>query len=348
MSIVASLNKDAKLLGKNDAEYYQILKWLSLTNSDFLANITVAFQTVSGKIPFNKKSLQTANEKSDAIAAVFEARLAEYTFLVGERISLADLYAASAIIRGFENLWGDEWRAAHPNIVRWWKTVVAHPALAETFANFKFIAKPVEFTPPKKEKADKPKAAKADKPKAAPKPAADDEADAAPVEEKKPKHPLELLGKATNFNLDEWKRTYSNEETRETALPWFWEHYDPTEWSLWRFDYLYNDELTLTFMSNNLVGGFFNRLQGSAKYLFGSGIVYGENNNNGIVGVFLVRGQEHEPAFNVAPDWESYKFTKLDATKPEDKTFVEDIFAWDKPIEINGETREVADGKVFK
>lgn len=101
-------------------------------------------------------------------------------------------------------------------------------------------------------------------------------------------------------------------------------------------------------MSNNLVGGFFNRLSGSSKYLFGSGVVYGENNNNGIVAVFLVRGQDYAPAFDVAPDWESYSFQKLDPTKPEDKEFVNDVFSWDKPLVINGETREVADGKVFK
>lgn len=31
---------------------------------------------------------------------------------------------------------------------------------------------------------------------------------------------------------------------------------------------------------------------------------------------------------------ESYSFQKLDLSKPEDKTFVEDAWAWDKPITI--------------
>ena len=87
---------------------------------------------------------------------------------------------------------------------------------------------------------------------------------------------MEALGKPKN-PLDEWKRTYSNEETREVAIPWFWKNqYDPEEWSLWKVDYKYNDELTLTFMSNNLVGGFFNRLSASTKYMFGCMVVYGE------------------------------------------------------------------------
>ena len=101
-------------------------------------------------------------------------------------------------------------------------------------------------------------------------------------------------------------------------------------------------------MSNNLVGGFFNRLSASTKYMFGCMVVYGENNNNGITGAFLVRGQDYIPAFDVAPDWESYAFTKLDASKEEDKKFINNMFAWDEPVEVNGEKREIADGKVFK
>ena len=85
---------------------------------------------------------------------------------------------------------------------------------------------------------------------------------------------------ANNFHR---KRKYSNEETREVALPWFWENCKFDEFSIWRFDYLYNEELTMTFMSNNQIGGFFARLEGSRKYIFNSliGLALG-------VAVFLV------------------------------------------------------------
>ena len=54
------------------------------------------------------------------------------------------------------------------------------------------------------------------------------------------------------------------------------------------------------------------------------------------------------PAFEVAPDYESYEFVKLDPSKKEDREFVEDMWAWDKPVEVKGKTYEWADGKVFK
>lgn len=64
--------------------------------------------------------------------------------------------------------------------------------------------------------------------------------------------------------------------------------------------------------------------------------VYGQANDSVIVGAFLVRGQDATPAFEVAPDFESYEFTKLDASKSEDKEFVDDQWAWDKPIVVKG------------
>lgn len=315
---------------------------MSFSNSEFIPTAAGIFGPITGQAPYNKKQVDENSAHLEKVNAILEARLAEFTYLVGERITLADYFVASQYVRGFNYLFGAQWRKQHPAITRWFKTITAQPLLKDILGEIEFIEKPVEYVPPKKEKKAAAPAAKKEKKEAAP------AAAAAPAEAPKPKHPLELLGKPSQ-PIDEWKRTYSNEETREVAIPYFWNKaYNPEEWSLWKVDYKYNDELTLTFMSNNLIGGFFARLSASIKYMFGTMVVYGENNNNGITGFFLVRGQEYLPAFDVAPDWESYSFTKLDANKEEDRKFVENMLAWDEPVDVNGTKREIADGKVFK
>lgn len=321
----------------------QVLKYLSYATSEFMVPVTVVASTLLGRIPFNKKALDTANADIDTHVAYLESILVNKTFLVGERITVADLFLASCFYRCLTLTLGKEWRAGHPILFRWFNTVVKHETLAYFFDNLELVDEPVKpQLPAKKEKkAAEPKkeAKKEEKKEEAPAPAA---------EEKKPKHPLEVLGKPA-LPIDEWKRVYSNKETREEALPYFWDtFYNDEDWSLWKVDYKYNDELTLCFMSNNLVGGFFNRLSASTKYMFGCCVVYGENNNNGITGAFIVRGKDAVPAFNVAPDWESYSYTKLDASKPEDRDFIDNMWAWDKPVVVNGESKEIADGKVLK
>ena len=94
-------------------------------------------------------------------------------------------------------------------------------------------------------------------------------------------------------------------------------------------------------MSSNLIGGFFNRLEASRKYLFGSMGVLGKTNDSLISGALIARGQDIKPVGDVAPDWESYEFKKLDLDNAEDKAFFEAACAWD--LEIDG--KKWVDGK---
>ncbi|KAI9837568.1 MAG: hypothetical protein M1819_007219 [Sarea resinae] len=339
---LTSQNEKTTLLGKTKQDYASILKWMSFANTEVMPKLGGWFRPLIGLEPYNKKHVEDSQKAALKAVGVLESHLLVNTFLVGERLTLADLFAAGILTRGFQHVFGKDFRAEHPALVRWYETVYNQPIYSAVATKLEFIEEPVKYTPPKKEpKKETPKAA----PKAAAKPAADEEEEDKPAP--KPKHPLEALEKPT-FVLDDWKRFYSNEETRETALPWFWEHYKPEEYSLWKVDYKYNDELTMTFMSSNLIGGFFARLEASRKYIFGCASVYGVTNDSVIQGAFLVRGQDALPAFDVAPDYESYSFTKLDASKAEDREFVNDQWSWDKPITVGGKTYEWADGKVFK
>ena len=110
---------------------------------------------------------------------------------------------------------------------------------------------------------------------------------------------------------------------------------------MWRCDFKYNEELTLVFMSSNQIGGFFNRLEASRKYLFGSLGVLGGANNSVISGVFITRGDDIKLSVDCAPDWESYKYEKLDLANDAEKGFFEAALAWD--LELDG--KKWADGK---
>ena len=118
--------------------------------------------------------------------------------------------------------------------------------------------------------------------------------------------------------------------------------FDSEGFSTWRVDFKYNDELTQVFKSSNQIGGFFNRLEASRKYLFGSVGVLGTAGDSVISGALILRGQNAAPVVEVAPDYESYSYAKLDLKgNEEDKKFFEAALAWD--LEIDG--KKWADGK---
>ena len=96
------------------------------------------------------------------------------------------------------------------------------------------------------------------------------------------------------------------------------------------------------FMSSNQIGGFFNRLEASRKYLFGTLGVLGTANDSVISGAFILRGQDVKAVVDVAPDFESYEYKKLDIENANDKTFLEAALDW--TLEVDG--KKWADGKI--
>ena len=81
-----------------------------------------------------------------------------------------------------------------------------------------------------------------------------------PKEEKKAPNPLDLLPPSEKFQMDAWKRCYSNEDTKTVAVPWFWEHFDPEGYSLFFCKYKFEIEANQIFMVSNSLNGFIQRL----------------------------------------------------------------------------------------
>merc|ERR1712080_555011 len=170
-------------------------------------------------------------------------------------------------------------------------------------------------------------------------------AEEAPKMPEKKKDPLDELPKG-NMDMDEWKRFYSNND-EDDSIKWFWEHFDSENYSIWRCDYKYNDELTMVFMSCNLVGGMFQRLEKMKKSAFASAIPFGENNNSSISGTWVWKGQEL--AFDLCEDWAidsgSYDWKKLDPKSEECKNLVTQYWKWEG-TDLEG--RKFNQGKILK
>lgn len=237
---VTSQNEKTTLLGKTKQDYASILRWLSFANFEVLPRFGAWYRPLLGLDGYNKKNVEEAAKGALKNTAVLESYLSSNTYLVGERITLADFFTAALFTRAFATVLDKEWRAKNPAVTRWYNTIIDQPAFKAVHPNPIFAEEIIKYTPPKKE----------EKPKAAAAPAAEKPAEPKP---EKPKHPLAALP-PSDFNLEDWKRMYSNEDTRSVSLPWFWENYKPDEWSLWRVDFKYNEELRMTFMAANQIG----------------------------------------------------------------------------------------------
>merc|ERR1712156_1154317 len=342
--------------GSDAAARAQVVQWMCMADNEILpASCTWVFPTM-GIMQFNKNQTERSKEDIKAALKLLNDQLLTKTFLVGERISLADIAVACVMISLYKQVLDPSFRKPFGNVTRWFNTVVNQPNFKAVSGSVELCTKMAEFDAKKfaefsgkgdnkkekKEKAPKQEAKKPEKKKEEKK-KEEPEEPAAPVE-KKP-DPFEKMPKGT-FDMEEWKRFYSNNDEPE-SVAWFWEHFDHENYSIWRGDYKYNDELTMVFMSCNLIGGMFQRLEKLKKNAFASCCLFGKDNDSSISGIWVFRG--HDLAFELDDNWQvdysSYSWKKLDSKSEDCKKLVDQYWKWEGTDEKG---RPFNQGKIFK
>jgi elongation factor 1-gamma len=342
--------------GADAAARAQVVQWMSMADNDILpAACTWVFPTL-GIMQFNKNGTDRAKEDVTQALKTLNDHLLTRTYLVGERVTLADIAVACTLISLFKQVLDPAFRAPFGNVNRWFTTVVNQPNAKAVLGEVVLCTKAAEFDSKKfaefsgkgdnKKKEAKPKAepAKKKEPEKKKEVEAEEEDDGMP-KEPKAKDPLAALPKGT-FDLEEWKRFYSNNE-EDDSIKWFWENFDHEHYSIWKSDYKFNDELSMVFMSCNLVGGMFQRLEKMKKHAFASSILFGENNNSSICGIWVWKGQEN--VFDLCDEWAidspSYTWTRLDSKSEECKKLVHQYWKWEGEDEKG---RKFNQGKILK
>lgn len=361
---IAYYVSNEQLRGKTDLEKAEVLSFLSLADNELLPAVHGWVFAFMGIIQFQKNNVERAKQDLKTTLAALNSRLVHQTFLVGERLTLADIVVFATLLSAYEKVLDPSFRAPFGSVNRWFNTVLNQPQVKAVVKGFTMCAKVADIDPkkfaefqaktggaqqqqqqkePKEKKEKKPAPAKKEK---EPEPAEEmDAAEMALAEEPKSKDPFDAMPKGT-FNFDDFNRCYSNEDESK-SIPYFWEKFDPEHYSIWFGEYKYPEELTKVFMSCNLITGMFQRLDKMRKQAFSSVCLFGEDNNSTISGVWVWRGQDL--AFTLSPDWqvdyEVYDWKKLDPKAEETKKLVAQYFSWSG---TDSKGRKFNQGKIFK
>ncbi|KAK6754486.1 hypothetical protein RB195_013471 [Necator americanus] len=337
---------------KNWAE---IVQWLQWAEGSLLPTVLGYVLPSVSAANLDKKIVDTYKAELLAQLQHLDEALLTRTFLVGERLSLADISVALDLLPAYQHVLDAATRKKIGNVTRWFQTVVHQPAVKDVLGDVHLCDKVSQFNQskfnefsskhaPKPEKKKEEKKKDHHKPAQKPKEPEDDEAEEGAVAEKS-KDPFADMPKGT-FVMDNFKRVYSNEDTATKAIPYFWDNFDPEANSIWYCEYKYPTELTLTFMSCNLISGMYQRLEKLKKNAFASMILFGTDNNSSISGVWVWRG--HELAFTLCPDWqvdyESYEWKKLDPKDEKTKKLVNEYLMWEGDFD----GKKFNQGKIFK
>ncbi|KAJ5793489.1 hypothetical protein N7457_000088 [Penicillium paradoxum] len=146
-----SQNEQTTLLGKDKKEYAEIIKWMSFFNTEIVILMTQVLLPQLGIIPYDRDQVELFTKMTQRSVDVVEEYLQDRTFLVGEELSLADLFCAGNISLGFQFFYGKAWREQNPNVSRWYEMVCHQPIYAAVTEKFQLLDEPkLTGNPPEK------------------------------------------------------------------------------------------------------------------------------------------------------------------------------------------------------
>jgi len=353
---IAHYVSNETLRGTNPVDQALVLQYLEFAENEILPSACTWVYPTLGFKQYNKQDTEKAQAHLKKCLTMLNGFLETRTFLVGERITLADIALSCNMLMLYAQVMDPKFREPFGNVNRWFLTCINQPHFKAVLGEFTLCEKMAVFDNkryqelhPKDKKGKDPKPKQEKKPKEEAKPVA-----AAPAVVEKPKkvdHFAECP--PTEFNMETWKRFYSNNPSAK-FLPYIWENFDAAGWSWWHANYKYNEENLKAFMTMNLIGGMYQRLEGCRKHCFGVNLLVkdkvGDQEIFRVEGVWLMRGQKQIFELGNDDGWnydaENFDFRKLDPlSNADDKCVIESILDWEGPY-LAG--KEIEDGMSFK
>jgi len=350
-----------QLRGKSLEDQAFVQQWISFADNEILPPTCSWVFPCMGIIAFNKSAAEKAKGDLRRALIALNAHLQFKTYLVGERITLADICVMSNLLLAYKWVLDPDFRAGFNNVTRWFVTMVNQKPVKKVIGDFTLCSKMAQFDPKKtaeltggggsggggggggkakkEAKGGEKKEKTPTRPAVAEEAPADDEPSTATViviekEKKGEKDPFAAFPKSS-FVLDEFKRVYSNEDIKTKAIPHFWHNFDADNFSIWLCEYKFPQDLGLMFQSENLITGMFQRLDKLNKNAFASVGVFGKSRDAQIQGLWVWRGQElvFPLSVNWQVDYESYDWHRLDPAADGTKALVDSFFLHEEEVQ---------------
>jgi elongation factor 1-gamma len=123
---VARLNSNNKLLGKNAFEEAKINEWISWVQSDWNAAAVPAVEAVYGTQTLESAAFSEAVKEVKVLGKMLDGYLKGKQWLVGDSISLGDLYLGASLAPAFQTILDAGFRKAHPDLSEWFERWSKH------------------------------------------------------------------------------------------------------------------------------------------------------------------------------------------------------------------------------
>ena len=302
-----------------------------------MPKLVIIYHAIFGLGSIETEAFNNAIKDIKENLRVINTHLQGKTFLVGERITVADVVVALAAIIPFQVVLDAGVRkSVLPNVTAWIEKFIALPEVVNRIGHVKLAAKALKPVAPLAKKEEKKEAKK-------------EETKEVEAPKKKEGDPLDDLP-ASKFVLPDFKTYFVNlgDKKSDEGMKHFFENYDPEGYSLFYAKYdKYEGEGVVLYQTSNLMNGFMQRIDEKfRRHCFAMMAIIGDEPNLDIESVWLFRGKGIPAPMLEHPQFEYYNKRELDVTKEEDKQLIAEFFCAKVGDKITGKT--IQECKMYK
>jgi len=124
---VARLSDDHTLFGTNSTEYGQVEQWVDWVRGDLEMAASVWLYPIYGIIPNCQQATDRAKEDVKRLMCVLNDYLNSRSYLVGDRVTLADIVVACSLVPLYTKVFDEEYRKDFSEVTRWFLNVADQP-----------------------------------------------------------------------------------------------------------------------------------------------------------------------------------------------------------------------------
>ncbi|KAJ1801244.1 translation elongation factor activity protein, partial [Coemansia sp. RSA 2399] len=126
--VASKAGSDSPLLGKTAEETAEILQYILFAEADFSPAHAGVMYPLLGYRPFVQPAFQAAEQDMTRFLDALNTMLVDKTYLVGERLTIADIIVACDLIMLFQFYLTAEDRKTYRNVARYFKTISGQAA----------------------------------------------------------------------------------------------------------------------------------------------------------------------------------------------------------------------------
>ncbi|KAJ1893270.1 translation elongation factor activity protein, partial [Kickxella alabastrina] len=143
--IASKAGSESTLLGQTAEETAEILQFILFAEADFVPALIGTLAPLMGHAKFFKPVHQQVEEQFFRFIDVLNTQLINRTFLVGERLTIADVVFTCDLLYSFQLYLTSEDRDKYRNLTRYFTTITAEPAFKAVLGDVVYCEKRIEL-----------------------------------------------------------------------------------------------------------------------------------------------------------------------------------------------------------